>query len=84
MLLPATEYWRRQVFSTWQDDLPAVRTRDLVGVETLMWASDYPHGDSTWPNSQAVIKENFAGVPEDEKRAMLRDNMIRVYNLDFD
>jgi predicted TIM-barrel fold metal-dependent hydrolase len=84
MLLPATEYWRRQVFSTWQDDLPAVRTRDLVGVETLMWASDYPHGDSTWPNSQEVIKKNFTGVPEDEKRAMLRDNMIRVYNLDFD
>lgn len=83
MKRPATEYWRRQVYSTWQDDVPAVRTRDLVGVETLMWASDYPHGDSTWPNSQDVIAENFAGIPEAEKRAMLRDNMIRVYNLDF-
>jgi len=83
MKRPATEYWRRQVFSTWQDDVPAVRTRDLVGVDTLMWASDYPHGDSTWPNSQSVIEKNFKGVPEDEKRAMLRDNMIQVYDLDF-
>ena len=81
MKKPATEYWRQQVFSTWQDDVPAVRTRDLIGVETLMWASDYPHGDSTWPNSQAVIETNFAGIPEDEKELMLRGNMARVYGL---
>ena len=46
-----------------------------------MWASDYPHGDSTWPNSQAVIETNFAGIPDDEKELMLRGNMTRVYGL---
>jgi len=83
MKMPASNYWRRQVYSTWQDDIAGARTRDLIGVETLMWASDYPHGDSTWPNSQAVIAENFAGIPEDEKRLMLRGNMARVYGLDL-
>jgi predicted TIM-barrel fold metal-dependent hydrolase len=74
-------YWRSHVFCTWQDDVAGTRTRDLIGVDTLMWASDYPHGDSTWPHSQETIALNFAGIPEDERRKMLRDNMIRVYGL---
>ncbi|MGI8926888.1 MAG: amidohydrolase family protein [Tepidiformaceae bacterium] len=82
MKMPATEYWRRQVWCTWQDDIAGARTRDLIGVDTLMWASDYPHGDSTWPRSQEVIAENFAGIPEDEKRKMLRGNMAKVYGLE--
>jgi predicted TIM-barrel fold metal-dependent hydrolase len=83
MKMPASEYWRRQVYCTWQDDVAGARTRDLIGVETLLWASDYPHGDSTWPHSQEVIKKNFEGVPEDEKRMMLRDNMVGIYGIDI-
>jgi predicted TIM-barrel fold metal-dependent hydrolase len=83
MKMPAAAYWRRQVFSTWQDDIAGARTRDLIGVDNLLWASDYPHGDSTWPHSQQTIVENFEGIAAGEKRKMLRDNMNRVYNLDL-
>jgi predicted TIM-barrel fold metal-dependent hydrolase len=81
LTMPASEYWRRQVYCTFQDDVPGVITRHLIGVDSIMWASDYPHFDSTWPHSPDFIKKNFDDVPEDETEKMLRGNMERVYNL---
>jgi predicted TIM-barrel fold metal-dependent hydrolase len=46
-----------------------------------MWGSDYPHFDSTFPKSREAIERNFEGVPESEKRQILGENMVRVYNL---
>jgi predicted TIM-barrel fold metal-dependent hydrolase len=77
----AAEYWKRQVYATFQDDVPGIRCRDLIGVDRLMWGSDYPHFDSTFPKSREAIERNFEGVPEAERELILRDNMLRVYNL---
>jgi predicted TIM-barrel fold metal-dependent hydrolase len=82
MRMNAADYWRRQVYATFQDDVPGVRTRDLIGVENLMWGSDYPHFDSTFPNSRREIEKNFAGVSEEDRELILGGNMARVYNLD--
>jgi len=81
MKMSAADYWRRQVFATFQDDVPGIRCRDLIGVTQLMWGSDYPHFDSTFPKSREAIARNFEGVPEDEMRLILGENMARVYNL---
>ena len=43
--------WGRHVYHTFQDDVPGMRLRDLIGVDKMMWGSDYPHFDSTWPNT---------------------------------
>jgi uncharacterized protein len=77
----AADIWRRQVWATFQDDVPGIRCRDLIGVDRLMWGSDYPHFDSTFPKSREAIERNFEGVPEDERRLILGENMVRVYNL---
>jgi predicted TIM-barrel fold metal-dependent hydrolase len=77
----AADYWRRQVYATFQDDVPGMRCRDLIGVDKMMWGSDYPHFDSTFPKSRQAIARNFAGVPEDEQALILGGNMVRVYNL---
>ena len=77
----AAEYWKEQVYATFQDDVPGIRCRDLIGVENLMWGSDYPHFDSTFPKSQEAIERNFEGVPESERELILGENMVRVYNL---
>jgi predicted TIM-barrel fold metal-dependent hydrolase len=82
MKLSAAEYWRRQVYATFQDDESGVRCRDLIGVDRLMWASDYPHFDSTFPNSREAIERNFAGVSEADRRLILGENMRRLYRLD--
>jgi predicted TIM-barrel fold metal-dependent hydrolase len=53
----------------------------MIGVDRLMWGSDYPHFDSTFPKSLEAIERNFEGVPEDERDLILRGNMVRLYNL---
>jgi len=50
-------------------------------VDRLMWGSDYPHFDSTFPKSLEAIERNFEGVPEDEMELILGGNMMRLYNL---
>jgi predicted TIM-barrel fold metal-dependent hydrolase len=77
----AADIWRRQVYATFQDDVPGIRCRDLIGVDNLMWGSDYPHFDSTFPNSLQAIERNFDGVPDPERRRILSDNMLDVYAL---
>lgn len=81
MKLNAADYWKRQVYATFQDDIPGMRCRDLMGVDKLMWGSDYPHFDSTFPKSREAIERNFEGVPDDEMELILGGNMVRVYNL---
>jgi predicted TIM-barrel fold metal-dependent hydrolase len=53
-----------------------------MGIDKVMWASDFPHLESDWPNSQRVIAENFAGVPENEKWQMIVGNAVKYFRLD--
>jgi len=48
-----------------------------------MWASDFPHTDSTFPESRAWIEKNFAGVPDDVRRRIVRDNAVELYGMDL-
>jgi len=79
--LKPREYFRRQVFATFIDDAVGVAGRELIGVDNIMWSSDYPHTVSTWPHSREVVDRDFKGVPEGEKRSIVRDNVARLYGL---
>ncbi len=79
--MPPSEYFKRQVYATFQDDRAGVLTHELAGAGSLMWASDFPHRASTWPHSQDVIAKNFAGVPEAIKRKIARENVRQLYNI---
>lgn len=76
-----SDYFRRQFYATFEDDEVGVVTRQWIGVDNLIWGNDYPHHDSIWPNSQAILERIFAGVPEDEKRKMTRDNVCKLYRI---
>ena len=78
---PPSFYFHRQVFGTFIDDRVGVRNRDVIGVENILWSSDYPHINSTWPESRKSIEEHFRGVPEDEKRKMVAENAANLYGL---
>jgi predicted TIM-barrel fold metal-dependent hydrolase len=58
------------------------RARHEMGVDKVMWASDFPHLESDWPNSRRVIEENFAGVPENDKWKMIVGNALKYFRLD--
>ena len=48
-----SEYFRENIYTTFQDDWVAFQTADLMNWRRLLWANDFPHSDSTWPESQA-------------------------------
>jgi hypothetical protein len=59
-----------------------VAMRHELGIETLSFGRDYPHNESTWPNTREWLRDAFAGVPENEVRLVLGENAIRVLGLD--
>jgi predicted TIM-barrel fold metal-dependent hydrolase len=52
-----------------------------MGVENLVWGSDFPHQESEYPNSLKVIDENFHNVPEDETYAMTCGNVVDFFHI---
>ena len=76
-----SEYLRSNVFTTFQDDWVAFATKDLMNYRQLLWANDFPHPDSTWPRSQALLAEHAANLSEAERKAILRDNVREVFQL---
>jgi len=58
-----------------------VLTREIIGLDNLMWGSDYPHVDSTWPCSMQVLDEIFEGVGDDDRRKITRDNVKALYGI---
>lgn len=75
------EYIRRQVFATFQDDPVGPKTHEIFGEENYMWASDFPHSDSTFPESHAWIDKSFAGVPDDVRQRIVYDNAVSLYGM---
>ena len=61
-------YFHRQMYLTFVDDPRGLEHRHELGVDRIMWSTDFPHPATSWPNSQAVVEKNFAGIPDDEPR----------------
>ena len=74
-----SEYFHRQGYATFGDDRVGLMTRYVIGVDNLMWGSDYPHDEGTFPNSREVIERTFKGIPEDEKRKIVGENAAALY-----
>ena len=61
------------------DDPSTIDTRDVIGVENIMVEVDYPHGDSTWPDTQQVIRDCWGHIPAKELRMMCSENAAALY-----
>jgi hypothetical protein len=59
-----------------------VGMRHEMGIETLSFGRDYPHNESTWPNTKAWLRAAFGDIPENELRLILGENVIRFAGLD--
>lgn len=76
-----SEYIKQNVWATFQDDWVAFRTIDLVDHKRLLWANDFPHTDSTWPRSQALLAEHAAALTDQQRHDILRGNVTELFGL---
>ena len=83
LTLKPSEYFRRQMYCTFIDDSFGVASRHWIGVDNVMWSSDYPHTASTWPHSRDIIARDFKEVSEVEKRKIVRENVAQLYGFDL-
>ena len=79
-LLPSDQF-RTNCFLGFQEDALGLRNRDIIGMDTLQWGSDYPHAESTFPRSREILEEILADCTEEEKAKIAGGNAARVYNL---
>ncbi len=83
LTLKPSEYFRRQMYCTFIDDSFGVASRHWIGVDNVMWSSDYPHTASTWPHSRDIIERDFKDVSAVEKRKIVRENVAQLYGFDL-
>ena len=76
-----SEYWKRQCKATFQLDYLGMRLVDLIGEDSLMWGSDFPHPDGLWPDSQEYINKQFGNMPERLRKKITCDNAVELYHL---
>jgi hypothetical protein len=57
-----SELWRRQGYSTYQHEVSVATMVPLIGEDTIMWGSDYPHPDGIWPDSQHWIAKDVGSL----------------------
>ncbi len=80
--IPPSELFQRQVIVTFEEEELAARFIPLLGADSCMWASDYPHTDSTFPESQRAIEETLGTLPGEDRRKITALNCARLYGFD--
>jgi predicted TIM-barrel fold metal-dependent hydrolase len=77
---PPSEVFARHVWVCVISDRYAIRNRDLIGVDKIMWEADFPHNDSNWPNSAKMLAEAMVDVPDEEARRIAELNARELYS----
>jgi predicted TIM-barrel fold metal-dependent hydrolase len=81
---PFSHYFHENFLITFEDDRVGLDTRYEIGVRNLMWGSDFPHHDSTFPRSRQVLDEIFDGIPDEERALITAGNCRDIYHLPFE
>jgi predicted TIM-barrel fold metal-dependent hydrolase len=78
--LKPSEYFHRNMAATFMDDEVGLGLRHLVGIENILWSTDFPHPATTWPHSRQVVDRQFADIPDAERELICCGNASRIYN----
>ena len=79
---PPSSYMKGRVFGCFFDDMTGVELRHRIGIEQLVFETDYPHQDSTWPHTDRTVAEIARRVPANELEMLVRTNAIAMLGLD--
>ncbi len=78
---PPSTYFHRQVFATFMEDPVGLREYEHIGVDNIMWASDYPHSETTWPDSKKLTDEWMRSFPDLDREKILWRNCAGLFGL---
>ncbi|HEY0958873.1 MAG TPA: amidohydrolase family protein [Novosphingobium sp.] len=78
---PPSFYMDQNVWGSFIQDRAGILNRELPGGRNIMWSSDYPHSETTWPNSRAIILRDFESIPEADIRDIICNNAKRLFGL---
>jgi len=79
---PPSFYWYRNLSATFITDRNGIANRNAVGVDNMMWSTDYPHHGNDWPYSRKAINDAMADVSAEDRHKIVAGNAIRIFNLD--
>ena len=79
---PPSYYMDHNVWGSFIQDRTGILNRNLPGGKNIMWSSDYPHSETTFPRSREIILRDFEGIPEKDVRDIICNNAKRLYRLD--
>jgi len=77
-----SDVYRDHIVTCFIDDASGLEQRHRVGIDSITWECDYPHSDSTWPNSPELLDKTLGGIPDDEINKITHLNAMRVFQLD--
>ena len=77
-----SEVFREHVWLCFIDDQAGIDNRYAIGVDNMLWECDYPHSDSSWPNSPELVSKQFDGVPDDEVAKITHLNAMSLFSWD--
>ncbi len=78
---PPSDIFHKQCYVTTWFEKAGLRLRSVIGVENILWGSEFPHETSTWPDSAGYIERNFEGIPEAERDRILFRNAAELYGI---
>jgi len=78
---PPSTYYYRQIYGCFFRDGHGVKNIDACGVDNITFETDYPHTDSTWPETKQVAEKLMEGVDDDVVYKLMRGNAIRMLGL---
>ncbi len=78
---PPSTYFHRQVWGCFFKDFHGLRSLDVIGEDRVTFETDYPHTDSTWPDTKLIAEKMMAGLSQETVNKVVRQNAIDLYGL---
>ena len=78
---PPSYYMDTNVYGSFIQDRTGILSRDLPGGKNIMWSSDYPHSETTFPKSRDIILRDFEGIPEEDIRDIINNNCRKLLGI---
>ena len=82
LTMAPSDVWKRNFWVTFQDDPVGLAQLEFCNEDHILWASDYPHPDSTFPDSRRIAEEQMAALTAEQREKILRTNAMRLYGLE--